>query len=490
MSEGMHAKKDKYTFAFSVPSADWSTINANALYIPYDAGRQAMRPCKLFVNRDKCGYSRTDNTPQVQNGGTFLDLLDPRAEFALLDTAGCKYYLPLNVRLPRKGVDDVFELHLLVEMIATKEQTERFLSSIFEKHSQNDYSKENCQILARTAVMLQDATLLATYAEKQLSATFAHEEKIALLLKLHPIFSQCDGWNTHFLVIAKKSFDHFIQSSQIEQLSFLNMFLSPLCEAMNMPNSEYIAALAEHLLKEESPELVYQAFEQANFDPSEILPSVNVVKLYAKNVLNHTPIDGTTKLANTFTVLANNMWKLCDMLGIESPREYTLREDYHNDEFSRCYATFSQALQNLTRYEAYARESFAEIQRYNDVFEPIHNFLSIEKIASEHPDKITIAAVDYWISHGEYSKAISNLLIKAQYDLRLLLNAERGVHANDLIDMAKEDGYITSSQATGLHKLRMCRNALQHPEKKQIPFTPEDIEAWRDIVFSLKGITT
>ena len=42
-------------------------------------------------------------------------------------------------------------------------------------------------------------------------------------------------------------------------------------------------------------------------------------------------------------------------------------------------------------------------------------------------------------------------------------------------------------EANRLHKLRMCRNGLQHPEKRQIPFDKATLEEWRDTVFSLKG---
>ena len=36
------------------------------------------------------------------------------------------------------------------------------------------------------------------------------------------------------------------------------------------------------------------------------------------------------------------------------------------------------------------------------------------------------------------------------------------------------------------HKLRMCRNGFQHPEREQISFDKTTIEEWRDIVFSIK----
>ncbi|MGN0180506.1 MAG: hypothetical protein ACI4DY_13870, partial [Monoglobaceae bacterium] len=58
MSAGM-LMKDKYKFDVSVPTVDWSSIKADNLYIPSDAGKQAARPCKLFIGRGVHGYTRT-----------------------------------------------------------------------------------------------------------------------------------------------------------------------------------------------------------------------------------------------------------------------------------------------------------------------------------------------------------------------------------------------------------------------------------------------
>ena len=113
--------------------------------------------------------------------------------------------------------------------------------------------------------------------------------------------------------------------------------------------------------------------------------------------------------------------------------------------------------------------------------------LSIERTASEHPEKITRKFIDEQISRGRYSVAISNLLIKAQYDLRILLSADLTLGANELIDEAESQGIIKCDEANRLHTLRMCRNGLQHPEKRQVPFDKATLEEWRDTVFSLKG---
>ena len=486
MSAGM-LMKDKYKFDISVPTVNFDSLKVDNLHIPSDSGKQAARPCKLFIDRGVHGYSRTDSVLRYENGGTYLDILDDKAEFALLDNAGCKYYLPLNVRIPCKTFGDVFEMQLLVETVASEDQFKRILQAIYLDCYERGCSSESSQILAYVATVLQDAELLNKYSLKKLSELGVDEDRIDLLLRLNTTFSKCEGWNAYFAEIAKEIFERYIQTVELENIIFKNTVLTPLKKAMDMPESEYISALAEPLKAKESAELVYQALDSASFAESEILSIVNVIDIYATRVLERAPIDGATELAGKFALFSGNLWKLCDMLGVENPSDYTLKDDYNIDEFFNTFATYSKAKKDVEKYRAYAKEIFEQLKRFDSIFDPIQEVLSIERTASEHPENITKKFIDEQISRGRYSVAISNLLIKAQYDLRILLSADLAVQANELIDKAENQGIIKRDEANRLHKLRMCRNGLQHPEKRQIPFDKATLEEWRDIVFLLKG---
>jgi hypothetical protein len=486
ISAGM-LMKDKYKFDISVPTVDFNTLKVDNLYIPSDAGKQAARPCKLFIGRGVHGYSRTDNVLRYENDGTYLDILDDKAEFALLDNAGCKYYLPLNVRIPCKTFGDVFEMQLLIETVASDEQFKRILQAIYLDCCEHSASSESSQTLAYLATVLQDAELLNKYTQKKLSELGMDEDRIDLLLRLNTAFAKCEGWNAYFAEIARDIFARYTQTVELKSIIFKNTVLTPLRKAMDMPESEYISALAEPLKKKESAELVYQALDSASFTESEIMAVVNVIELYATRVLERTPIDGVTELAGKFALFSGNLWRLCDMLGVENPSDYTLKDDYNIDEFFNTFATYSKAKKDIEKYKAYAKESFIQFDRFDSIFNPVQEVLSIERTASEHPEKITIKFIDEQISRGRYSVAVSNLLIKVQYDLRILLSADLTVGANELIDEAERQGIIKRDEASRLHKLRMCRNGLQHPEKRQIPFDKATLEEWRDTVFSLKG---
>ena len=60
--------------------------------------------------------------------------------------------------------------------------------------------------------------------------------------------------------------------------------------------------------------------------------------------------------------------------------------------------------------------------------------------------------------------------------------------AHDLIEEARSQRVIAGKQASNRHKLRMCRNSFQHPERTQIAFDKATIESWCEDVFSLKEV--
>jgi hypothetical protein len=486
MTSGMLAK-EKYKFAKPVATVDWEGIAASNLHIPADAPKQVSRPCKIFLNRGTHGYSRNDNVLTFDGCESLLDILDENAEFALLDLRECKYYSPVNIRFPNKNFGDVFEMQLLIEEVADNQTFTKLLQEILSITYDADYTVECGKIVAYVATVMKEAEYLNGYALKKLWEVNSDEERIEFLLNINSIFQSVDGWNTIFTTLAEELFARYVETVELDNVIFKNTVLTPLKKAMDMPESEYISALAEPLKKKESAELVYQALDSASFAESEILAVANVIDIYATRVLERAPIDGATELAGKFALFSGNLWKLCDMLGVENPSDYTLKDDYNIDEFFNTFATYSKAQKDIEKYKAYAKDSYEQFKRFDSIFNPVQEVLSIERTASEHPEKITRKFIDEQISRGRYSVAISNLLIKAQYDLRVLLSADLAVQANELIDEAENQGIIKRDEANRLHRLRMCRNGLQHPEKRQIPFDKATLEEWRDTVFSLKG---
>lgn len=487
MSRGM-LMKDNYKFKLPVPTVAWSDIKANNLYIPTDSAKQAERPCKVFINRGTHGYKRTDKTISYENADTYLDILDKNAEFALLDSSGCKFYMPLNVKIPCKNFDDEFEIQLLVETLASAEQVINLYSQIYDDCIKQEFTPEKIRTVEYVASVLQNWQMLEDYVRTKLKEQRSDEDRIDLLLKINSLLAKGEDWAECFKLISKQIFDGYTQAVNVGNVAFSDTVLTPLRKAMGMSDSEYITALSTPLLSTESVDIVYQALESVGFKESEILTVANVVESYARKAVEHTPIDSATELARKFKLMSSNMWKLCDMLGVEDPYEYTIGDDYNDEEFINAFATYDEARNKIEKYRAYAKSAYETLDVFYSVLSPVQEVIAIEKTAAEHPERITKKFIDEQISRGKYNVVVSNLLIKAQYDLRNTLKADKMLNASEIIDLAESKGIIDRKQASGLHKLRMCRNGFQHPEQTQIPFTKADLEDWRDIVFLLKGV--
>lgn len=485
--------KDKFKFpglSENLPTVYITAIhNLAALYLPNELIRQAKRPCVIFLQRGNTGFERDDDVICVDKrlSCALLDKIDKNAEFALLDKSGCKYYCAVNVAIPCKNFGDMFTLPLLVESSANSETFREIIEEIYEEYSQKPFDDEVGKVVIYVVDGLGNPDYFAKFIEKKLQAAVKVDEQIEIVLKLNSALKKHPSWKNYFAEAATRLYNESVREVKIENIIYKNTVLTPLKDALQISNTEYVRKFSENICKTEPKEIVYEALDSAGFTDTEILSVANVIETFMVAVLQNETIASETALASKYKTVQANLWKLNDMLGVENSAEYTLRDDYNADEFFNAYGTLQNAVKAVEKYKQFALKEYELLGRFLAIFEPIHELLSIERTASSNPEKITKKYIDEYIARGKYKDAICDLLVKLQYDLRKLLQADRETQANELIDNALADKLITKSQADALHKLRMCRNGFQHPECKQIPFDKPTIENWRDIVFMIGG---
>lgn len=487
--------KTKYRFTDSaknivaVPTVRFENLNAENLYIPEEFSKQVGRPCKVFISRNTFGYDGVNNAIKVERNvsAKLLSEIDGNAEFALLDSAGCRYYRAVNVAIPCGQFNDVFEIQLLAENQASDEQFKQIVQSVFDLYKAKPFDEENGRAIAYAVEVLHSGGLFEEYVTEKLMEVKTPDDKISVLLKLNSSFAKVKEWQACFTHFAEELYSQSVKEIKLDNMIYKNTVLSPLKQAMGMSDIDYITSFSQGVKQSEDPTLVYQALSAAGFTTTEIFGVVNVVEIYMRAILDDTGISADNDLAAKYGVIQTNLRKLNDMLGIESLSAYTIKDDYNVDEFFNAYGTFTAACQAVEKYRQYATIEYDELKRYTEIYKPIHELLSIERTSASHPEKITEEYIDGQISRGRYKDAICDLLIKAQYDLRKLLNADNTTPANELIDEAKNDGYIDGKQANALHKLRVCRNGLQHPERTQTVFDEKTITEWKEIVLSIDG---
>lgn len=479
--------KSKYKFDNDVPSVDWNSINPSNAYTPEEARKQSKNMCDIFLNRGNYGYIGHDKALLMDNSSRYLDMLGENVEFALLSKSGCKAYMPINARIPCKMLGDVFEINLLVEVTPSNDHLRSILMAMYDDCVKQPYSNDQCKTVGYISTWLNESSIIHGYAVSKMNEAVEDDDKVEMILKLNSILSNNKDWADCFKEISESLFNDYINSITIDNVAYVCGVIAPLCKAMNMPKKVYVKDVAGMLKRNESSGLVYEALMVSGFDEVDALSTVNVIDNLASRVLDRVPIDGGAELFNKFAVLSSNMWKLCDMLGVDNLANYTLRDDYNIDEFFNAFDTYKDAKKYIKKYEAYAKAQYKQIEMYESIIENTHEVLSIERTAASHPEKITKEYIDRSLSRGSYPEVISNLLIKAQYDLRILLSLDNTYKADEIIIKAKDEGLISKDEADLLHELRICRNGFQHPETKKAFYSKEKAEKWRDIVFALNG---
>lgn len=481
--------KDKFKFpnlGESLPTVNIAAIhNLVALYLPNELPKQAKRACVIFLQRGNTEVERDDVIcVDKRLSCELLDMIDKNAEFALLDESGCKVYCAVNVAMPCKNFGDTFTLPLLTESSVDSNTLKKVIGKIYVEYAAKPFDEEAAKVVMYVVDYLQFPDCFGNYIQDKLQSAVNVDEQIEILLKLDSVFKKHSAWKPYFTTNATRLYDESTSEVKIENIIYKNTILAPLKEKLQISNIDYVRKFSENICKTEPKEIVYEALDSAGFTDTEILSVANVIEMFMAGVLQNETIASETTLASKYKTVQSNLWKLNVMLGVENSAGYTLRD---TDEFFNVYGTLQSAVKAVEKYKQFAPKEYEALGRYLAIFEPIHELLSIERTASSNPEKITKKYIDEYIARGKYKDAICDLLVKLQYDLRKLLQADRETQANELIDNALADKLITKPQADALHKLRMCRNGFQHPERKQIPFDKPTIENWRDIVFLVGG---
>ena len=471
----------------TVPTVELDNIeNLVNIYIPGEVQKQALKHCKIFINRDNLGLKCNDSVIKINAklSTELLNYIDKNAEFALLDRAEFRYYCVVNVRMPCKKFGDSFEMQLLLEYLASRQQFIYILQKVYDEYIEKTFDNENGKVIVFIADVLNDVSYLERYATKKLAEFINVDEKIALLIQLNSVFNKNAGWKDIFVNFATELLDASILEIRLDNMIYKKSVLYPLKEKLGISNDEFIRRFAKGLVSTEDANLIFQALEAAEFPISEILGVVNVVEKYMQAVLNNDTITSDNTLASKYIVMQTNLWKLNAMLGITSYDYYTIKEDYNENYFFNTYSTLLSSYKNLEKYKQYAVSEYRRLKQYFDIYEPIHELLSMERTAASHPERLTKKYIEEHISRGRYKDAICDLLVKLQFDLRKILN-NFDATADELINMAAHKKVIDKLQTDALHKLRICRNGFQHPERRQVAYDKKTIEEWRDIVFDI-----
>lgn len=244
--------------------------------------------------------------------------------------------------------------------------------------------------MSRAILYIVSATGKSDYFEKcidrYISVIETADGKIDELLREHRSFSLNASWEKYFVPVAKGLFNESVVQIRLDNMIYKNAVLAPLKSALKMTDAEYVAKFIG-AVRGEDENLIWQALEVAGFSVDDMLSVVNVVPRYIDLILNNEDIEAETKFAVPFKTVRFNLWKLNSMLGIENAETYTIGDQYNTDEFFNVYGTLISAYQTISKFKNYAADKFAMLERYFEIYRPIHELLSIERTSASHPEK-------------------------------------------------------------------------------------------------------
>lgn len=248
MTDGLLAK-NKYKFVnekkdiVEVPTVSINELtNITNVYIPYDAQKQASRPCEFFFSKNRLGVKGVDTSMKlgVDDATTILNGLNSNAEFALLDKSSLKYYNPLNVAMPCEQLGDTFEMQLLVERTADEEVLKSVLLKLYDIYHEETFSAEIGKAILFIVESLKDSSYFEKYLTNQLSKYNSVDEQIDLLLKMNSSFKTNIDWNEYFKEIGSNLVTNSINEIRLDNMIYKNTILTPLKNELKIGAQDYV----------------------------------------------------------------------------------------------------------------------------------------------------------------------------------------------------------------------------------------------------------
>lgn len=483
--------KDSYKFKdfsnapISLPDEGLENLlDADRFVLASDIQKAAGEACAIFLSQNRIPLKTYKDALKVSYdlSRQLIDKIDTRAEFVLFRGTSIQYYMPLKVWMNCDSFSDRFALPLLVQKQVDETKKKEIYEDIFAHYKTLSFDEDVGRVISFLNKAYPERNIIKEYADSRV--TDCNEDEIDILLDMDRAFSSIAQWKPIFADKAHKIIDNSLTSVRLDNVIFKKGTLEPLRQKLGITNAEFARLFLNAIKSLGDEEVRYEALEDAGFSPDDILPLINIAKIYMGNVLGNEEIAGDNNLSSLYKVIESNMWNLNEMIGVKKYDDYSIKDDFNVDDFFNAYSTLSSMLKKVEKYRRYAPEEYGDMDKYFDIYNPIQEVLSIEKDSSSHPDRISKDYIDKLIARGKYKQVVCDLGVKLQYDLANILGVNET--AEKMIDLAYKRGLINRNAQNELHNLRKRRNDFLHPSSRNTQYGLESLEKWRDLVFQLK----
>jgi len=482
----------KKKFEFNIPAISVKGFekfkNLSTVYLPEEYNAQLMRPVKFVLTKEngKIAVRRGGISTVFENSKTIESVATtvfPDWSFITIDAKEMRYYTAARVTLTERVLDKPLSLNLLVEQVFGIEEKTRILKAIFGECMVSTFSTEYTNIVKAICELTGENKFIAQYTESKINDCKSLSEKAEVLLAINGIFSNFDEWQPLSTDYANEIFNSLIDDMTKENIALFTKTARTLGSIRSFDKDELLLRVVEKFGKFGKIEL-FNIIIDAGFSENDALSQTNIVEIYIDNILAGERKMQKSVLSDSFEGLAHNLSDLKNNLGISSTSRYAFRDGYDAGKFIDDFKAYISKLKGLQKYVGFAKEGFIELSKYEDIMQPVFDYIMIERNVSTKPEQITEKYIIEKINSGDWNRAVSDMHIRLEWQLAKILKAPTE-KAIDLINKAKKEKLITADTADILHELRKVRNKLLHPTDEQLDFGRGKISAWADALFSI-----
>jgi hypothetical protein len=489
--------KNKFKFSAGVtPLAVKGFIGfkkLTAVYIPEEYAKQAARPVKLLLTKTqgKISVKRGNTVTEIESGAVISKAASSISDgwaFITIDGKETRSYTAATVTLTEQLLDKPLKINLLVEETLDAAQRQGLLAALFGECMCAKFSAEYCALVKTAQELNESDEYITQYAAAKLKSAGDDTEKGELLNEANKVFAINPEWIEFARKRADEVYDSALNGLTKQNVAY-TLSIAKSLDGIRKPESGALFTDVSSRLEKQTKDAVelFNLLTGAGFSENEALSVANVVEEYIGAILADDDTLQKSALSDAFTGLYNNLKDLKRNLGIKSTAKYTFREDYNINSFVEDFKAYKGKLAALKKYASFAPAGYAEFARYEEIMQPVFDYIMIERNATASPEKISEGYIRGKINGGDYRSAVGDMLIRLDYVLgkRLGLKKGDGSDVFEKIDKAKKEKIITPNAADALHELRKFRNKLQHPTEAQLVFDKSKITEWADAVFAI-----
>lgn len=442
----------------------------NNVILPKEISQIMSKKYSLVLTRDN--YKLNKQSLIIKDNYS-VNKISQYANFVCVDGSQVYAYCPVNLELNEPKLGKIY-LPLILVLKPSLEDLTQALTNYIDSKKEYTYDsyKEIVSICNITKNYSKTISILESYMTK-------HEDNnIIILNEVKQLLTSNSNLLNDYKTILHKSYNNYMKSITEDSLESALKITSSIPSFLGIKSSDILQIIMNSI---KSPKHIIKTYETLvkYFNRNLVLPYVNPFESALKN----TNLKSEQLL--DISTFYNSLEMLKQITGIKNAKKYTFNEDeLIKPEFKKNYITANNAYKNILVYKPYNKEYFDNAECFMSVFERLNDNLNVLEAALNNPKNIKADLIEKKIVSGDYQFVLINLA--AKLDLLLKEKFKLKGTLSDKLNEARKEKYLSNDIVSDLHIFRGNRNALAHPEDRQVIYDANDLRRWSQEIFDIE----